>query len=327
MAATKNRETRRLGWSEGLISFLFFAGLVVAASHLTEVERSAAVARHAQPLWLGVAVLLQASTYLWVALGWREVLRKTAQPPPLPRLVRTALVKLFADQVVPGAGMGGNVLLISRLRVLGVSKGNAAATLLISMVGYYLAFAVCALAMLITLWLHRQATPLLVGMVTAFLLIAAAIPTLALWLRARGSAPLPDWVEGFRPLRAMLETIGQAPASLLSDRPLVARVALINGLIFLADAATLTTCLLALGAGFRPATAFVALIAAAIAAVLAPLPMGLGSFEATAVATLRTLGIPLTIAIAATLLLRTLTLWIPLLPGFLLLRRKRRIVQ
>lgn len=320
---SEKSESRRLGWSGVLISLLIFAGLVFAASHFAEVEHSAAVARQAQPLWAGVAILLQASTYLWVALGWREVLRKTGRTPPLSQLARTALVKLFADQVVPGAGMGGNVLLISRLRLLGVSRGSAAATLLISMVGYYLAFGACALAMLVTLWLHRQATPLLVGMVTTFLLVAVAIPSLALWLRSRGSAPLPDWIERFRPLRVMLETIGQAPSALLSDRWLIGRVAFFNGLVFLADAATLAACILAFGGGFEPATAFVALIAASIAAVLAPLPMGLGSFEAMAVATLRALGEPLTIAIAATLLLRTFTLWLPLLPGFILIRGRK----
>jgi uncharacterized membrane protein YbhN (UPF0104 family) len=50
--------------------------------------------------------------------------------------------------------------------------------------------------------------------------------------------------------------------------------------------------------------------------------MGLGTFEATCVAMLRTLGVPLEAALMATLLLRGFTLWLPMLPGLLLARRE-----
>ena len=64
-------------------------------------------------------------------------------------------------------------------------------------------------------------------------------------------------------------------------------------------------------------------MAASIVATLGPIPMGLGSYEATATAMLTMLGVPLEAAIAATLLLRSLTLWLPLIPGMLLIRTLR----
>jgi len=51
-------------------------------------------------------------------------------------------------------------------------------------------------------------------------------------------------------------------------------------------------------------------------------PLGLGTFEATCVAMLRTLGVLLEAALTATLLLRGFTLWLPMLPGLLLARRE-----
>lgn len=110
----------------------------------------------------------------------------------------------------------------------------------------------------------------------------------------------------------------------MTDRQLIATVGGLNGLVFIADAATLAACLLAIGQPLLPGTAFIALMAGSIAATLAPLPLGLGSFEASCVAMLGVLGVPVEAALAATLLLRTLTLWLPLLPGLVLLRGHRR---
>jgi hypothetical protein len=51
-----------------------------------------------------------------------------------------------------------------------------------------------------------------------------------------------------------------------------------------------------------------------------PVPLGLGSFEAGSAGMLSLLGVPLPVALAATLLLRGFTLWLPLLPGLILMR-------
>lgn len=118
--------------------------------------------------------------------------------------------------------------------------------------------------------------------------------------------------------------MGEAPAELIADRRLILRVAGYNGLIFLADAATLQVCLLALGQPASYATAFITLMTASIVVTLGPLPLGLGSFEASATATLSLLGIPVETAFAGTMLLRSFTLWLPLIPGLVLMRTSTR---
>lgn len=64
---------------------------------------------------------------------------------------------------------------------------------------------------------------------------------------------------------------------------------------------------------------------ASIVVTLAPVPLGLGSFEATSTATLRLLGIPLEAAFAATMLTRFFTLWLPLVPGMILMRTDKSL--
>jgi len=297
------------------------AALAGAVLHFGEIRRFALLVREAKPIWLMLALVLQLSTYVSVASGWAAVLVAADTPKRLRPLVRIAITKLFADQAIPSAGMGGNVLLLDQLRALGVPRGAAVAALLLSMIGFYAAYALFACSMLILLWLHDRATPLMAGLVTMFLMVALAIPSLALWLRSRGSAPLPPRLERISLVRSLLDTVSQAPGKLLRDRRLLRRVATFNGLIFLADAGTLFACLHALGQHTAFDTAFIALIMASIVVTLGPVPMGLGTFEASATATLHLLGVPVEAAFAGTILLRVLTLWLPLVPGMAMMRK------
>jgi uncharacterized protein (TIRG00374 family) len=284
------------------------------------VEHFLVLLREARPVWLMVAVVLQAGTYASVAAGWRLVLHRAGVSRSLWPLMRIAILKLLADQAAPSAGMGGNVVLIDQLRRLDVKRGAAVAALLVSMIGFYAAYALLAVLTLGLLWLHDQATPLLAGVVTLFLGVAFAISALALWLRRRGSAPLSPVIERFAPIRRLLQAVGEAPAHLVRDRRLIAGVAGMNLLVFLADAGTLLACLAAMGQPAAPATALIALVMASIVVTLGPVPLGLGSFEATCTAMLHLLGVPVEAAFAATMLLRLFTLWLPLLPGLWLMR-------
>lgn len=322
--APPDARVRGGAWRRWLLGGLTGAGLIWAVLHFGELAAFGQLLSRARPQWLAAAVVLQGLTYVCVAQGWRLVLAKAGAPQRLRRLVPIALTKLFADQAAPTAGMGGNLVLIAQLTRLGVERGAAVAALIVSLTGYYAAYAAFAVIMLLLLWLHDHATPLMVGLVTTFLLVALTMPALALWLRRRGSRPLPPKVERLAPIRIVLETMAQAPAELIADRRLVGRVALCNALVFLLDAATLQACVLALGGQAAFATCFIGLIMASIVVTLGPVPLGLGTFEATCTATLHMLGVPLERAFAATLLLRLLSLWAPMAPGLALMHATSR---
>lgn len=313
------------GWRRWLAGVLIAAGLAGVALHLGDLRRFAQLLGQVRPGWLALALGLQLSTYLSLARGWQTVLtRAEGRPFPLLPLVRTALCKLFADQALPTAGMGGNVLLVDQLVAAGARRGTAMAALLLTLRGFYGAYLCFALLALFLLWLHGQATPLMVGLVTSFVLVAVAIPALALWLRERGSRPLPAMVEKARPIRQLLAVVGEAPAGLVRDRALFVRLLGFNALIFAADVLTLFAALRGLGVAVPPASALIAFVLASIVVTLGPIPFGLGSFEATCAGTLTLLGVGLEAALAATLLLRVLILWLPLVPGLVLTRRMMR---
>jgi uncharacterized membrane protein YbhN (UPF0104 family) len=67
--------------------------------------------------------------------------------------------------------------------------------------------------------------------------------------------------------------------------------------------------------------AFVPFMIASIVVTLGPIPMGLGSFEAVSIGTLRAMGVPFEAALSGTLLFRGFTLWLPLIPGMISSRK------
>jgi uncharacterized membrane protein YbhN (UPF0104 family) len=69
---------------------------------------------------------------------------------------------------------------------------------------------------------------------------------------------------------------------------------------------------------------FVSFIMASMAATLGPIPLGLGTFEAGCVGMLSFLGMAIETALAATILLRGLTFWLPMVPGLWLARLELR---
>lgn len=309
-------------WRSWFLAAMLIAGLVIAVLHWGDVKKFGKILTESKPLWLIVAAALQLGTYVGLAGQWWLVLRRARTPKGAGDLFRLTFAKHFADQVVPTAGLSGNVLLVDRLVSLGVPRGNAVAALLLQIVAYYISYALGALWVLVVLWWKSRSSWLLTGAVAAFLVVAVGIPVLTLWLHRRGQERLPKFVRQWSKARRFFELVGEAPSELVRDPGLIAWLTLLNGLVFIADAFTMQACLLALGVHAPLSAGYVAFMLASIAVILGPVPMGLGSFEAVSIAMLRLFGVPFEAALSATLLFRGFTLWLPLIPGGLLLRHE-----
>jgi uncharacterized protein (TIRG00374 family) len=311
-------------WRSWLLALLLIAAVVLAIVHWGDVKKFAALLREARPMWLAVAAGLQVLTYIGLAAQWWLTL-KEAETPRSPRdLFRLTFAKHFADQVVPTAGVSGNVVLVDRLVSLGVPRGNAVAALLLQVIAYYFSYAAGALWVLVVLWWKSRVSLLLTGAVLLFLVVAVSIPALTLWLHRRGQGRLPKWIAGWSKARAFFQLVGEAPRELMRDRQLIAWLTLLNLLVFVADAFTMQACLYALGVHAMLSAGYTAFMMASIAVILGPVPMGLGSFEAVSVAMMRLFGVPFEAAVSATLLFRGFTLWLPLIPGGILLRTEMK---
>ncbi|HZI89326.1 MAG TPA: lysylphosphatidylglycerol synthase transmembrane domain-containing protein [Candidatus Polarisedimenticolia bacterium] len=309
----------RAAWLPGA---LLLAALIAVALHYGESARFTEMLTRAEPIWLLVAAVLQLGTYFCTALILKLGLRHSGTSIRMRSLVPLGLVKLFIDQVVPTGGIAGTVLVIRALERRGVPVGLSTAAVVVSLLGFYLAYAISVVLCLVILWWRAHLSPVVLSAVSIMSAITAVIPVTLLWLTRGGAREVPHWIRRFPGLTPVLEAFEKAPREILHDRKLLLAASALQFAIFLLDAATLRAMLLGLGHSVPPTVAFASFILASAVATVSLLPGGVGPFEAGSVGTLRVLGVPLEAAVAATLLLRGFTLWLPMLPGLWLARRE-----
>ncbi|MEZ5556947.1 MAG: lysylphosphatidylglycerol synthase transmembrane domain-containing protein [Pseudomonadales bacterium] len=305
-------------WGFGLV---LLAAVLFAATHFADIEDFARISAHSNPLWLLVAVALQAATYVCVAVMWFVALDESRLRLPVGVLGRLAVAKLFTDQALPSGGISGTTFLIAALSRRRVPASVALAVTLLAVVTYYAAYLIAAIATFLVLWLHHAVSAWIVTAVGVFSLVATAVPALILYL-SRAGPRFAGSMRRFPALQKFAAQVADAPLTLLRT-PRVAGVAFLGQLsIFVLDALTLWAVLWALGNPVSVLVAFPAFMLGSIAGTLGPVPMGLGAFEGACISMLTVLGVPVEAALAGTLLLRGLTLWLPMIPGMIIARRE-----
>jgi uncharacterized membrane protein YbhN (UPF0104 family) len=156
-----------------------------------------------------------------------------------------------------------------------------------------------------------------------FVLASLAIPAAVMALRRYGRRE-PAWLRRLPGAAPLLEFFGDSPLVLVRRPRVLAVMTGWNAAVIVLDATTLWVMLHALGAGVAFAVAFPGFLLAMMVTTLGPVPLGLGTFEATCVSALVLQGVALEAALAGTLLLRGFTTWLPMLPGIVLVRRELR---
>lgn len=315
-----------LSWLPWVLGSALLAAVVAAAAQLAEEREFARLVEEAQPGWFLVAVALQAATYLAQAEVFRAAIPRDARA-SLRRgwLYELSLTKLFLDQALPSAGMSSTVVIVKALESHGASRGAAAACAMINVASYHAAYVVALLiAVAITLML-RETSWILVSLSVVFIAFATAMTAGIVLLAGRRARPgsIVTRVPGMKGVVKFLE---ESEAALVRDRRILRTATAWQLAIVLLDAATMSVCIRAIGAHAPVDAVFASFMIASLVRTMGVVPGGLGTYEATSVATLHLVGISVSAALSATLIFRGLSFWIPMLPGLWSSRRVLRPV-
>ncbi len=310
-----------LFWAVGLVGFL---AVILVVLHFGSLQKMVELVRSARPGWLLVALLVQAATYVSAACVWGRALQRAGHSLPLKTLIPLGIAKVFTDQVLPSGGISGTMLVVRGLIRRHVPAEIAMAAMLAGLVSYDGAYLIVVLASASVLWLqHRMNLPLIVG-VAIFVVVTVAVPTAVLGLKRWGKRKPIAWLSKCLGSTALLQDLTDAPTHLLRSARLLLQTLALQLVIFVLDAFTLWLAFNAIGEAPALWVVFVSFIIASMVATIGPIPVGLGTFEATSVGMLSLLGVSVEAALAGTLLLRGLTFWLPMLPGVWLARRELR---
>ncbi len=308
------------GW---FIGMAVLAGLIVFVLHFSDIGVFLAAIRTADPMWLALAAACQAATYCCAAGVWWCVLRRTGNQRSLFSLLGLALVELFANQAVPTGGLSGSLMVIRGLVRRGIETPVAMTALLVAALSYYSAYLLVVIIAFILLWYVGDLSQAWLSLLTAFVAVILLLVTAVLLLtRSRGRF-VPRTVSSWQPIRRTVKILSDVRIDLLKDGRVIFEAVGFQAAVFLFDAATLWCASLAVGMSLDASRVFTSFVLASVVATLSPIPLGLGSFEGTSTAMLHLLGGgSLEASLAATLILRGLTLWLPMLPGLWLIRRE-----
>ncbi|MBB6303742.1 lysylphosphatidylglycerol synthase transmembrane domain-containing protein [Rhizobium leucaenae] len=310
-----------LGWAVGLI---VLGGLITFILHYGDLAIFIATLRAADPLWLTVALLSQAATYACAAVIWATVLAKAGFHRRVLDLLGLAIVELFANQAIPTGGLSGSIIVVRGLLHRSIPSPIAVTALLIAALSYYTAYLLMGMFAFILLWHIGHLSDAWLSLSIAFagviILIAGVLLLIA---RSRGRF-IPKAILDWRPARKFADVLKSVRRDMVADGIILAQTIALQATIFLLDAVTLWLTLRSIGIDIEPTKAFVSLILASVVATLSPLPLGLGSFEGTCVGVLHLLGVKAEAALAATLIFRCFTFWLPMLPGLWLIRREAK---
>lgn len=313
---------RRTVVASYLFGLLLFSALVGIVARLGDLERFVGLVQQVDLRWLFACALLQAGTYLCEGMAWKAFLDRCGHRLPLAGLLPLSLAKLFSDQAVPSAGISGSAFFLAALHRRGVPPATALACALYEAAAHFAAGAVLAGCNLLVLVGQRGARHWLLATTGVFIAAQAGVP-LALWyLRRHGRLPAEALARRLPRLHDWIRLAREAAAARAPRPRLFAGLVAFRAAIVLLDAATLWAILRGLGQEAPFARVFSGFVTASMAMSLSPVPLGLGPFEASCVAMLHDAGIGVEAGLAATLLLRGMTTWLPMLPGVWLVRRE-----
>ncbi len=303
---------------------LVAAGLTLAAvliaPRAAEVPSGVAALTAAHPGWVATAAATAAAAYAATALALQAVVRDRL---PLWRTIQVQLAGATAAIVAP-AGLGGMALNVRFLERSGLGRADAVAAVGLHR---FAGFAVHAATLVVLApFLLGQggivgSAELPRGGLSVAVGVGAAV-TVGLVL-VRGQVPAVD---------RLTRRLSAAAGTMLRGARVVAgcwrrTAGLIGGSLLLsaARALTLAACLQALGVSVPLLTVAAVYFGAEALGALGGTPGGLGLLDSSLVAGLATAGVVAGSAIAAVLIFRLLTFWLPTAPGALALRQLRRV--
>lgn len=300
--ATPVTGRRGVYWQTGLCLVLLAGAGWLLCRHWPTVRHGALRLAVADQGWLLVAALAALGTWVSSALAQQGAVARRL---PGGRLVAAQFAASAANHLLP-AGLGAGAVNLRFLMRCGLPAARGASALAVkaaagAVVRLVLIAALAPVCPGLLRIPHVPAAVLLA--VTAAAVLLAVLVRARLWARCRGAV-----------------TAVAADIRDLHTRP-VRAAALWGGSVAFAALHSLVLIAVTRAVGLPLAPARVALLylAASGAAALLPTPGGLGSLDAALALALTASGTPAAAAASAVLGYRLLTMWLPLLPGLVVL--------
>lgn len=324
------------GWLFWLLVIVF---VWIVVSRFTEIEKLTATLTRGQWQWVLAAALLQVLYFLVYTAVYQSAFHSVEVSSRIRDLLPVVLAAVFVNTATPTSGAGGVALFADDAARRGQSAARVTAGTLLVMVVDYGAFALVMIAGLVRLLLvHDLRTYEVVAAAVLMAIVGglSGVLSLGLWApgRLRG---LLNWVQRTlsrvaswlrRPLplpekwaETNADEFASAAAAIATHPSRLARTFVMALASHVVDLASLYAVFLAF---YRPVGIGVLVAGYAMGLlfwIVSITPQGIGVVEGIMALVYTSLGVPAAQAAVIALAYRGFAFWLPLLVGFLLLRR------
>ena len=315
------RPKRTLQW---LVAAAALVSVILVATHFSEGQAFVNLLRHLHPAWLVAALALQASTYVCQATMWRNALCRSGERLPLTSMIGLSIAQLFVEQAIPSADASGFIFVANALSQRGIRRPVIATAIMINVLTYCTAYLLALIAGISIFYFADKLDPRILRVAVTFLVGAASLCALLFVFAFRGFPRTLPLVGKWRPIATLLEVLSQGRIGASQILRGVLASAGLQLAIFALDASSVWALLFSVGSYQPPAHVFAAFMMASLARTIGVTPGGIGTFEAASISALVLFGAPTAAALAATLLFRGFSFWLPMLPGVALARRETK---
>jgi uncharacterized protein (TIRG00374 family) len=312
----RRRRKPVFGWLRSAAGLLVLVAVIdyLVLPKLAGTQQSLSLLGAVRPLWVVVAVLLEALSLLTYSMFSRSLLRES--PLRFGRLLRCDLTGFGASHLIPGGGAAATALRYRLLVTSGAAPADVTAAIAAEGVG-------TAVALAAILWITLIPAALIYGPSVLYVTVLAIGGLLAVCgviatvERSRLARPAAQALRFFlrrlpRRLRPHVLAMAIQLRDLLEDRQVLRSSALWASLNWLLDAAALWVFLAAYGYATNPVAVLLAYCFAFLVAFLPITPGGLGVIEGVLLPTLLGFGVPGGVAVLGLVSWRLFQFWLPI---------------
>jgi len=298
-----------------VLGFALTATLIYLARHVHEVGEFMHLVRGATWSWLGIALVLQAGTYIAQGEIWWIIGRTAGKHLHRPLLYKLSLAKLFIDQALPSAGMSGTVVVAQALEREGLNRHAVRAGILINTTSFFIAYVISLLVALALVIYSGYDRSWILWTTILFIVLGTGLTVGMFLLTGKRIAKVPERFQHIKVVREPMTLMQDADPKLVRNFRLQSITTFYQLLTFALDAVTLWVLIHSVYANGPIRNVFASFMIANVLRTVSFIPGGLGTFEAAAVYMLSLNRIPVAVGLSAVLLFRGITFFLPMAPG------------
>lgn len=336
-----NQNDKAHARQQWLFAILVIAFLWVVYTHLAEIRKLAQVLQQGKLVWVFVAAVLQAGYFVAYSFIYHYALATVEVSSRVRELLPLTFASVFIDSTAPSGGVAGTALFVDAAHRQGQSAARAAAGTILVLIALYGVFAFILTGGLLYLLQQGGLTTLqIISAVLLFLLVGGMISVLLLgawqpsWLIRllsgiqklinwfgglvkRPSLLPPDWAQRHAADFAAAGSAIRAHPTRLSYTVAAAVIAHVLNI------ASLGSLFLAFNIPLNWPVVAASYAMTLLFWIVSPTPNGVGIVETVMPLVYVSLGVAPEAGTVINLAFRGLSFWLPLLIGFISLRRLR----